>query len=97
MFIITELRKDERIGMSETFRYSVIISRFKTVEKIPDTAVSIDISRGGIGLLTGTMLETGHVMVFDTVIRLNDISAQIAVVKWVDRYQNQYRVGLQFV
>jgi c-di-GMP-binding flagellar brake protein YcgR len=67
-------------------------------KKITDSAVAVDISRGGIGLLTRFLLETGHVMIFDNEIKVNGITAKIGVVRWVDRSNNsKYRVGLKFI
>jgi hypothetical protein len=98
MFIRTELRKNTREPLEISVQYSVLVSKFWELEKITDTAVSVDISRGGIGLLTSFMLEAGHVMFFNDEIDVDGINARIAVVKWVDRSgDNRYRVGLKFV
>ena len=98
MFMRTELREHARSPLEITVQYSVIVSKFRALEKITDTAVSVDISRGGIGLLTRFLLEAGHVMVFNNEIDVDGMTARIAVVKWVDRSDDtRYRVGLKFV
>jgi hypothetical protein len=98
MFVRTELRKNTREPLGISVQYSVLVSKFWELEKITDTAVSVDISKGGIGLLTSFMLEAGHVMFFNDDIDVDGINARIAVVKWVDRSDdNRYRVGLKFV
>ena len=98
MFLSPELREDARRYWSHSFQFSVIIPKFKMVEKIPGIAVSVDVSRGGIGLVTETPVEAGQVIIFENELKMHEISAKIAIVKWIDRStDNQYRVGLQFV
>jgi len=98
MFMKTELRGNTREPITIPVQYSVVISKLMEFKKITDSAVAVDISRGGIGLLTRFLLETGHVMIFDNQIKINDITAKIGVVRWVDRSNNSmYRVGLKFI
>jgi len=94
----TELREHTREPIDIPVQYFVVISKFREIEKITDSAVAVDISRGGIGLLTRFLLETGHVMIFDNQININGITAKIGVVRWVDRSDNSnYKVGLKFI
>ena len=98
MFMKTELRESTRESIAIPVQYSVVISKFREIEKITDSAVAVDISTGGIGLLTHFFLEAGHVMIFDNQIKMNGITAKIGVVRWVDRSNNsKYRVGLKFI
>jgi hypothetical protein len=98
MFTKTELRGNTREPITIPVQYSVVISKLMEFKKITDSAVAVDISRGGIGLLTRFLLETGHVMIFDNQIKINGITAKIGVVRWVDRSNNcKYRVGLKFI
>jgi hypothetical protein len=94
----TELREHTREPIDIPVQYFVVISKFREIEKITDSAVAVDISTGGIGLLTRFFLEAGHVMIFDDQIKMNGIAAKIGVVRWVDRSNNsKYRVGLKFI
>lgn len=94
----TELRGNTREPITIPVQYSVVITKLMELKKITDSAVAVDISRGGIGLLTRFLLETGHVMIFDNEIKINGITAKIGVVRWVDRSDNSnYRVGLKFI
>jgi|WetSurSiteA1Bulk_404760.scaffolds.fasta_scaffold67408_2 c-di-GMP-binding flagellar brake protein YcgR len=98
MFMKTELRESTREPISIPVQYSVVISKFREMEKITDSAVAVDISTGGIGLLTRFLLEAGHIMIFDNQIKMNGITAKIGVVRWVDRSDNSmYRAGLKFI
>lgn len=98
MFMKTELRGNTREPIAIPVQYSVVTSKLMEFKKITDSAVAVDISRGGIGLLTRFLLETGHVMIFDNEIKVNGITAKIGVVRWVDRSDNSmYKVGLKFI
>ena len=98
MFTKAELRQNTRELVNIPVQYSVVISKLKEINKITDSAVAVDISTGGIGLITSFLLEPGHVMIFDNDIKVNGVTAKIAVVRWVDRSNNsKYRVGLKFI
>jgi hypothetical protein len=59
MFIKGNLREYTRTPFVKTLRYSV------SMKKLNDTAVSVDISTGGLGMIAGYPLEPGHVLIFE--------------------------------
>ena len=81
-------------------RYSTVIVNFRELKKISESAVSVDLSNGGIGFLTGYQLEKGHVVIFEEEIATNSRKAKVAVVVWIKKAEGEidkYRVGLKFV
>ena len=64
------------------------------------TGLSVDISKGGLGMITDHPLEVGTILVFDEEvgIRINNISVNAFITRWAREAQkNRYRVGLEFV
>jgi hypothetical protein len=98
MFIGGDLRECLRTPFVRPIRYSVSVLDMKELKRIHDTAVSIDISKGGIGIITNYPLKAGHILNFDNEIKMNDITAKSAIVRWAEKINgNKYRVGLKFV
>ena len=98
MFIQGNLRKDTRTSFVTPVRYSVSVLEIRELRRIYDTAVSVDISTGGLGILTDYPLEEGHVLTFEDEINMNGITAKSAIVRWSGKLNgNNYRVGLKFV
>lgn len=98
MFIQGNLRKDTRTSFITPVRYSVSVLEMRELRRIYDTAVSVDISAGGLGVLTDYPLEEGHVLTFEDEINMNGITAKSAIVRWSGKLNgNNYRVGLKFV
>ena len=94
------LREYTRTSIVMPIRYSTVVFNFRELRNISDTAVSFDISNGGIGFLTGYQLEKGHVVIFKEEIATNGRKAKVAVVIWVKKAEGEiykYRVGLKFV
>lgn len=92
------LREQSRTATVMTVRYSAVVFNFRELRNISDTAVSVDISNGGIGFLTGYQLEKGHVVIFEEEIATNGRKAKVAVVRWVNKAKDdKYRVGVKFV
>ncbi len=92
------LREQSRTATVMTVRYSAVSFNFIELRNIRDTAVSVDISNRGIGIVTGHQLEKGHVVIFEEEIATNGRKAKVAVVRWVNKVDgNKYRVGLKFV
>jgi hypothetical protein len=92
------LREHNRTSVVMPIRYSTVIVNFRELKKISESAVSADLSNGGIGFLTGYQLGKGHVVIFEEEIATNGRKAKVAVVKWVNKVdRNKYRVGLKFV
>jgi hypothetical protein len=70
----------------------------RAVKEINGIAVSVDIGKGGMGILTDFPLEKGYVLIFEDTIKMKDqLAKKAAVVKWTGKIDGKYRVGLQFV
>ena len=68
------------------------------LEKIYNDGVSVDISHGGLGMITNFPLTRGDVLYFEPEIKLNDSTENISIVRWaLEIEKNKYRVGLEFV
>ncbi|MEW6067368.1 MAG: PilZ domain-containing protein [Nitrospirota bacterium] len=91
------LRRHERMPFASNVAYSVTVMDFKQLENIRDTAISVDISDGGLGMITGYPLEKGHVLTFIDMIKTKNINPKVAIVKWIWKIDNKYRVGVKFV
>ncbi len=90
MFIKGNLREYTRTPFVKTLRYSV------SMKKLNDTAVSVDISTGGLGMIACYPLEPGHVLIFED--EITNIKTKSAVVKWIRKINNgEYRIGLNFL
>ena len=91
------LRQHKRRPLTMSVRYSAVALIFREVKNISDTAVSVDISNGGLGIVTGCLLEKGYVVIFKDEIEMNNIKAKVAVVRWANKVEgNKYQVGLKF-
>jgi len=69
-------------------------------EKIHVSGVSVDISKGGLGMITDYPLGVGNVLVFEEEVELktNNISIKASIVRWARAIEkNRHRVGLEFV
>jgi hypothetical protein len=98
MFIKGDLRKDMRKPFITPVRYSVSVLDMRESTQIHDVAVSVDISTGGIGILTDYPLKENHVLTFNNEINMNNINVKSAIVRWSSKVDgNKYRVGLKFV
>lgn len=84
-------RRDSSIPVT----YSVSIIEFRELKKVRGSGMATDISDKGLGLITDYPLEPGHVLILS-----NSDSAlfpKIAIVRWVTRISDSYRIGLEFV
>ena len=98
MFIKGNLREDLRTPFITPVRYSVSARDMQAFPEINGIAVSVDIGKGGMGILTDVPLEKGHVLTFEDAITMKDhFAKKAAVVKWTGKIDGKYRVGLQFV
>ena len=89
-----EGRKYLRAHYINTTKYHIVGQ-----EKI-HTGLIVDISKGGLGMITDHPLEVGTILVFDEEvgIRINNISVNAFITRWAREAQkNRYRVGLEFV
>jgi c-di-GMP-binding flagellar brake protein YcgR len=98
MFIEGDLREHERTQFVRSIRYSVSALEAKEIRRVHDTAVTIDISSGGLGMIAGYPLESGQVLTFQDEIRIDNITAKTAIVRWADKIiSNKYRAGVKFL
>jgi hypothetical protein len=98
MFIKGNLREDLRTPFVVPVRYSVSVFDMLASKETNGIAVSVDIGKGGMGILTDVPLEKGHVLTFEDAITMKDhFAKKAAVVKWTGKIDGKYRVGLQFV
>jgi len=92
-----DLRTHERNPFVESLEYSVTVMNFKNLRKINEVAVTIDLSKKGIGILINHPLEAGHVLIFKNNGKVHIPLATMAIVKWSDRIDDTtYRAGLKF-
>ena len=67
-------------------------------DPVSETAVSVDVSKGGIGIFTTYPLKEGNVIHFEDEIRSHAVKATSAIVRWSNKINgSRYRVGLQFM
>jgi c-di-GMP-binding flagellar brake protein YcgR len=72
------------------------------LELIPGNGVSVDISEGGLGMITDHALNKGDILFFEKEIKeeeikINKIAPVAAIVRWAKEIeQNKYRAGLVF-
>jgi|YNPNPStandDraft_1061719.scaffolds.fasta_scaffold111918_2 hypothetical protein len=85
-------RNFERKEEHKEIEYTVTVLDLKELKKITKKAKLIDSSEGGLGILTDYPLEPGHVLTLG-----NGFSKQIGIVRWSDREDSYYRVGIKFV
>ena len=68
------------------------------LKKIYHTGVSVDISEGGLGMITDYPLKAGDILTFEDGVKSSNITAKIAIVRWTQNIEGKkYRVGLRFV
>jgi len=98
VFIKGNLREDLRAPFVAPVTYSVSFFDMRALKEINGIAVSVDIGKGGMEILTDIPLEEGHVLTFEDAITMKDhIAKKAAIVKWTGKIDGKYRVGLQFV
>jgi hypothetical protein len=91
-------RKHPREYHVSFVRYFLNVSNLGKVKEVYDVGVSVDISSGGLGLITRYPLEVGHCLLFENVNMVNNIRADASVVRWAQEFRDQmFRVGLEFI
>ncbi len=94
----TEKRKYERKPFVKPIRYYLKTSHMDKLNKIYNDGVSVDISKGGLGMITDFPLARGDVLYFDPEIKTSESTKNISIVRWaLEIEENKYRVGLEFV
>jgi hypothetical protein len=97
-----EKRKYERIPFVKHIEYSLQDMDMERLELIPGNGVSVDISEGGLGMITDHALNKGDILFFEKEIKeeeikINKIAPVAAIVRWAKEIeQNKYRAGLVF-
>jgi len=88
-----ERRKFERRPFAESIRFHL-----KALDmKINRAGVSVDISKGGLGMITDFPLSIGDILYFEDEIKVDDLVAKSATVKWASQLQRHiYRLGMEF-
>ncbi|MEW6108608.1 MAG: PilZ domain-containing protein [Nitrospirota bacterium] len=85
-----ERRKHERRGYEMPLEYSLSVVEFKKLQKVNSSGTAVDISDEGIGFLTSFPLEPGHILR----IKKEADSFQTAMVRWVGKFEEKFRVGV---
>jgi hypothetical protein len=97
-----ERRKYERIPFVKPIEYSLQDMHMEKLELSPGNGVSVDISEGGLGIITDYALNEGDILFFEEEIKeeeikISKIAPIAAIVKWAKEIeQNKYRAGLVF-
>ncbi len=95
--LIEEKRKYERSAFVKPIKYSLRDTRGEISALIPGNGVSVDISEGGLGMITDYALKKGDILFFEEEIKINKITPIASLVKWTKEIErNKYRAGLVF-
>jgi hypothetical protein len=98
MFIKGRVREDERKSFVKVINYAIPAMSLQPIAADRQSAISLDISNGGMGIIAGFPLEQGQVLAFENEILITPhISKRGAVVQWTEKMNDKYRVGLKFV
>lgn len=81
-------RKEDR----REIEYTVTVLDLKELKKLTRKAELIDSSEGGLGIITDYPLEPGHILTLG-----DGFQRKIGIVRWSDKEDNYYRVGIKFV
>jgi len=92
-----EKRKNERRPFLKPVRYYLSAPHSEKPKKIYRYGDSVDISKGGLGMITDYPLTKGNILFFLDKIEIDNIMAKSAVVRWTrETENNRYRIGLEF-
>jgi hypothetical protein len=97
-----ERRKYARIPFDKPIEYSLQDMHMEKLELSTGNGVSVDISEGGLGIITDYALKKGDILFFEEEIKeeeikISKIAPIAAIVKWAKEIeQNKYRAGLVF-
>jgi hypothetical protein len=93
-----EKRRFERKPFFQNIRY-FLHAPHRDRDRIYSYGDSIDISEGGLGMITYFPLMRGDTLFFEPEIKANGIMARSSVVRWVKDVDgdSKYRVGLEFL
>jgi hypothetical protein len=95
---IEEKRIYERRPFVRTIKYYLTAPDIEELKKIEFDAISVDISEGGLGMITDYPFVPGDMLFFKDEIKVNDFVAKSSTVRWAREIEeNRCRVGLEFV
>jgi c-di-GMP-binding flagellar brake protein YcgR len=98
MFVKGNLREYTRTYFVKQIRFFVNSHDKSEDDFDQETAVSVDISKGGLGIFTTYPLKEGQLLTFQDEIHVRKVQAKSAVVRWSGKINgSRYRVGLKFV
>jgi hypothetical protein len=93
-----DLREYIRRPLVRAVKYFLMAPHAEESKKIYSTGVTVDVSKGGLGMITDYPLKAGDILTFEDEIKINDFHAKAAVVRWAEKIEgNKYRAGLGFV
>jgi c-di-GMP-binding flagellar brake protein YcgR len=92
----TEKRRYERKPFVQRVKY-YLPAFHREKDRIYSYGDTIDISEGGIGMITHFPLKRGDILFFEPELTVNSIVAKSSVVRWTKESDSKYRVGLEFV
>jgi len=93
-----KLRRYKRRPFVAPIKYHLLVTDKGKLEKIYGNGVLVDISEGGLGMITDYPLEVEHILIFQDEVNINNITARASVVKWaLEMEKNKYRVGMEFI
>lgn len=85
-------RKHERRQSSWAFDYSIKVSELETSKVLNLKGRMVDISEGGMGIMTDYSLHAGQI------IEIEGIEKKTGIVKWISMIDKDvFRVGIEFV
>ncbi len=94
---IEEKRKYERRSFVKPIKYSLQDIHTGKLALTFGNGVSVDISEGGVGMITNHALKKGDILFFEEGTKINKITPIASIVRWVKEIeQNKYRAGLVF-
>jgi hypothetical protein len=91
-------RRYERKPFVKTIKYYLTDPHMEESKKFEFDGVSVDISEGGLGMITDYPLMTGDTLFFKDEIKVNDFVAKSSTVRWATVLgEDRCRVGVEFV
>lgn len=90
-----EKRRHDRLPYEAPIRFTVLFMQTSDFKRTDSAGKIVDTSPSGIGLVTDFPLEAGHVLEWDDKHQKGRL--HIAMVRWAQQIENQYRAGLMFI
>ncbi|MBI5194940.1 MAG: PilZ domain-containing protein [Nitrospirae bacterium] len=91
----SERRKHKREPHSAAIKFSLNDIELHQLKKITAGGTTLDISNGGISLLTDYPIEPGHVLIFNN--GKNPVPPGVGIVKWVRSEGVNIKGGVEFI